>query len=325
MSQGTEDAQSAEELRESPVPRPADADGSPSGQGQLLGTLRRLVSSRRLQLGAVFLAGLIIGWLILGWWVWPVQWTNAMPWHLQPAYQERYVRLVAEAFWYSSDVRQAQEALEDWDPEQLAEVLKRAQQEAASEEDHDRIVALAEALTFPTYETSIWASLANEKAIVGGASLSVLLFAAAGVLAVYSFVQTKTEAPDEAAVWAGEPGERAAGEEEWTPGGSSEYHGEEGLEEGDGFILGSDEEDESEGDEEEDFYDAEEDFYEEGEDVVSSLSAFMFDEEEEDISQLKALCDRLPELDISELLEDARGVSDELGRGLELRSRESRF
>ncbi len=25
------------------------------------------------------LAGLLVGWLVIGWWLWPVQWTGALP------------------------------------------------------------------------------------------------------------------------------------------------------------------------------------------------------------------------------------------------------
>jgi hypothetical protein len=331
MNQEIEGAQSVEELRQIPVARPDAGEAQPgdalAGEGshdKFLGRIRASLGSRYLQLGVVFLVGLIVGWLVLGWWLWPIQWTNAMPWHLQPVYQERYVHLVAETFWYSKDVRAARQALEGWDDEELAQLLKRAQQEAVSDEEHEQVAALAEALQYPTYETSIWSSLSREKGIVGGAALSILLFAAAGVLAVYSLVQTETvdsaeeiepveELSDEAAV---EEVQQAEQMEDESP---------EGMEEGDGAVIGAIDEDEEDLDEEEDFYDAEEDFYEEGEDLVDSLSAFMFDEEEEDVSHLKELCERLPEIDVSELLDEAQDVARQLRRGIELRARKPRF
>lgn len=39
--------------------------------------------------------GLLIGWLAIGWWLWPVQWTNALPMDLAPEYRHRYVAGVA--------------------------------------------------------------------------------------------------------------------------------------------------------------------------------------------------------------------------------------
>ena len=331
MNQEIENAQSVEELRQIPVPRSDADEGDPEdisrGDDQhrsLMGRIRATLSSRYLQLGVVFLVGLIIGWLALGWWLWPVQWTNAMPWHLQPVYQEQYLELVAETFWYSKDVRAARQALDGWDKEELAQLLKRAQQQAASDEEHQRVAALAEALQYPTYETSLWSSLSREKGIVGGAVLSILLFAAAGVLAVYSLVQTETEGPGEEIAVVEELSEEAAAEEVRSAG-QTEGDSPEDMEEGDGVVIGAIDEDEEDLEEEEDFYDAEEDFYEEGEDLVDSLSAFMFDEEEEDISHLKDLCERLPEIDVSELLDEAQDVARQLRRGIELRARKPRF
>jgi len=232
--------------------------------------------------------------------------------------------LVAETFVLTGDVREAQAALEGWEPDDLKEILRKLQQEAESDEQRQQVAALANGLEFPTYDTSIWASLRSQRAILGGASVSVLLFGAAGALAVYSLVQTKTGR----AVGA-DTTEAISDEDVAIREGGGEYDAGDDyadeVEEGDGLVIGAGEEDTSDGEEEEDLYDAEEDFYEEGEDVVSSLSAFMFDEEEEDASHLKDLCERLPEIDISELLEEAREMAGELKRGIELRSRESPF
>jgi len=332
MSEDRTGADALEGLRdvfeEGPEETGRQSGGGVDGEGTLmrgLSSARAVLDSRRLQWALLFAAGLLVGWLVLGWWIWPVQWTNAMPWHLQTVYRERYVTMVAETFFLTGDLREAQTALEGWEPEELKGVLKKLQQEAESDEQRQQVAALASALEFPTYDTSIWSSLRNQKAILGGASVSILLFGAAGALAVYSLVQTKSEG----GVRLGAAGEGLADDEIAMEEGAGEYDDMEDypdeVEEGDGLVIGAAEEEEPEGEEEEDFYDAEEDFYEEGEDVVSSLSAFMFDEEEEDVSHLKDLCERLPEIDVSELLEEARELAGELKRGIELRSRESRF
>jgi hypothetical protein len=332
MSEEMRGADALDGLRDVFEEHPEDAGGASDpeagGEGALMERLsaaRTVLDSRRVQWALLFAAGLLVGWLVLGWLIWPVQWTNAMPWHLQTFYQERYVTMVAETFWLTGDLREAQTALEGWEPEELKEVLKKLQQESENDEQRQQVAALASALEFPTYDTSIWASLRNQKAILGGASVSILLFGAAGALAVYSLVQTRSEG----GVRLGVAGEGLADDEIGMEDGAGGYDDMEDypdeVEEGDGLVIGAGEEEESEDEEEDDLYDAEEDFYEEGEDVVSSLSAFMFDEEEEDVSHLKDLCERLPEIDVSELLEEAREVAGELKRGIELRSRESRF
>ena len=327
MNQEIENAQSVEELRRIPVPGPEGEDGDLEADGhkhQLLSKIQGIFGSRYLQLALVFLSGLLIGWLILGWWLWPVQWTNAMPWHLQQPYQERYVELVAETFWHSKDVRAARRALEGWDDDGLAELLRRAQQQADDDEEHKHLRALAEALQYPTYETSLWSSLGSQKGIVGGAAVSILLFTAAGVLGIISLVRTETEGSDDVATVEELPEGAEASDEEFEAGEVPEEMSEE-VEEGDGLVIGAIDEDEADLEEEEDFYDAEEDFYDEGEDLVDSLSAFMFDEEQEDVSHLKDLCERLPEIDVSDLLEEAQDVAQQLRRGIELRARDRRF
>ena len=56
-----------------------------------------------------FILGAIFGLVVLGWWVWPVEWTNANPEALSPEWQEEYMRMAIEAFAYSGDTAKAQE------------------------------------------------------------------------------------------------------------------------------------------------------------------------------------------------------------------------
>jgi hypothetical protein len=52
----------------------------------------------RALIAAAFLAGLVIGLVVLGWQVWPVEWKNATPQELSPAYQEDYMRMVIDSY-----------------------------------------------------------------------------------------------------------------------------------------------------------------------------------------------------------------------------------
>jgi hypothetical protein len=45
-----------------------------------------------------FILGLFIGLVILGWGLWPVQWTNAAPSSLQADYQDDYLRMAVDSF-----------------------------------------------------------------------------------------------------------------------------------------------------------------------------------------------------------------------------------
>jgi hypothetical protein len=51
----------------------------------------------RALIAAAFVAGLVIGLVVLGWQVWPVEWENATPQELSPAYQEDYMRMVIDS------------------------------------------------------------------------------------------------------------------------------------------------------------------------------------------------------------------------------------
>ncbi len=47
--------------------------------------------------------GLIIGWFIIGWGLWPVTWTDASPKELHPGYQEMYLRAAIQAYGANRD------------------------------------------------------------------------------------------------------------------------------------------------------------------------------------------------------------------------------
>lgn len=99
--------------------------------------------------GLVFLAGLLLGWLTIGWWLWPVDWIDADPWDLRAEHQERYVALVAKDYAQAGNADQARGAMAGWDDQTLADLLA-AMQEAAPDLTTSRQLAdLASALDLP--------------------------------------------------------------------------------------------------------------------------------------------------------------------------------
>src|SRR5512147_370859 len=55
--------------------------------------------NRPMVIGSVaFLAGLFIGLIVLGWWLWPVQWSDAAPKHLRADLQEDYLRMAIDSY-----------------------------------------------------------------------------------------------------------------------------------------------------------------------------------------------------------------------------------
>jgi hypothetical protein len=47
--------------------------------------------------------GLILGWFVIGWWLWPVVWTDGEPEHLRADLKEDYLRLVIDSYMLRPD------------------------------------------------------------------------------------------------------------------------------------------------------------------------------------------------------------------------------
>jgi hypothetical protein len=59
-----------------------------------------------------FVAGLLLGWLVIGYWIWPVEWTDAATEHLRADLKEDYLRMVIDSNVLHPDPAKAQER---WD------------------------------------------------------------------------------------------------------------------------------------------------------------------------------------------------------------------
>ncbi len=75
------------------------------------------------------IVGLVVG-LAIGWWFWPVQWTNAPPAQLRSDFRQTYVLLVAEDYAQTGDLDTARErlGLQFWDEGELSRELQQAEQ-----------------------------------------------------------------------------------------------------------------------------------------------------------------------------------------------------
>ena len=74
---------------------------------------------------AGFVVGMIFGLVVLGWLVWPVQWTDAAPEQLHPGYQEIYLRMAIESYATNGDAAAAKvrwDALGEAGPTALAQI-----------------------------------------------------------------------------------------------------------------------------------------------------------------------------------------------------------
>lgn len=72
---------------------------------------------------APFVVGLLLGWIVLGWWIWPVQWTDAYPVDLTAADRAAYVQMVADAYARRADAAVAADRLKSFPAPTLAAAL----------------------------------------------------------------------------------------------------------------------------------------------------------------------------------------------------------
>lgn len=72
---------------------------------------------------ATFLLGLLFGWLVLGWQVWPVQWTGVLPADLGPTDRDQYLDLVAESYTLNKDAALAQQRIASFPAVEQASLL----------------------------------------------------------------------------------------------------------------------------------------------------------------------------------------------------------
>jgi hypothetical protein len=54
-----------------------------------------------------FIVGVLIGLIVLGWWLWPVKWTDASPSQLQKDYQADYLRMAIDSYIKTQDAQVA--------------------------------------------------------------------------------------------------------------------------------------------------------------------------------------------------------------------------
>jgi predicted nucleic acid-binding Zn-ribbon protein len=277
--------------------------------GRFAGLAQRLKAKRWFLPGAALVVGLLIGWFVLGWLLWPVRWTNTDLWDLRPEHQERLLSLVAEDYWRTADIRRVRATLDGWDDRALSERLLAMEAREPNPEARQHLVALQEALRLPEMSKPLLASLFGQKTVLFGMVLSALPMAVAVVIAFSSIVkrpatgeQTEEEAEE------GEEGELSEDELEQAAvlaaqAGTAEAEGQKPEEEQKKTEQA-----------------AAPEATEGGEGEVADILTNLFDDDNEGLERLQALSKGLEDLDIDSLLQRARDVVSQLVRIHALRS-----
>lgn len=98
--------------------------------------------------GTGILVGLVLG-IVVGWWLWPVTYTNTAPAALREDYRNDYVLMTAAAFEADHDLQKALSRLENLDPDDpvapVAELAHTLIDNGGSRQDITRLALLARA------------------------------------------------------------------------------------------------------------------------------------------------------------------------------------
>lgn len=172
------------------APEPGEAEVPPllSDLAALDGAARRprplLARWRRLALGLSFVGGVLLGWLAIGWWLWPTEWRDCGLQDLHPAYQKRFLALVAAEYGRTGDAGQAMADLAGWDGASLSTLLATMENEAPSPQARQQLGALRQALALSDTRPAPRRQGLRADALTWSAALAAVLQLAALAMAL---------------------------------------------------------------------------------------------------------------------------------------------
>ena len=89
-----------------------------------------------------FVVGLIVGLVVLGWWVWPVQWIDAAPTDLHHGYQQIYVEMIVDSYDVNHNLELAKSRLSPWVEEDALRLLEDVKNSANEKGLTERVIKI---------------------------------------------------------------------------------------------------------------------------------------------------------------------------------------
>jgi len=89
-----------------------------------------------------FIVGLVLGWFVIGWGIWPVEWTDAHSYDLAPDAKAEYVGLVADSYRQHNDPTQAAAFFKGWTVEEMQPAFADAIVKYEAEARPDKVQAI---------------------------------------------------------------------------------------------------------------------------------------------------------------------------------------
>ncbi|MFQ6014997.1 MAG: hypothetical protein ACE5NP_06105 [Anaerolineae bacterium] len=102
-------------------------------------------------IGAVagLIVGLLVGWLLIGWTLWPVTWTETDPVDLRQTHKETYISMVADSYVLDTDLESVRKRLVGFSDEEIGQTIAKLvvqHQAAGKSAQAQRLQTLATAL-----------------------------------------------------------------------------------------------------------------------------------------------------------------------------------
>jgi hypothetical protein len=141
--------------------------------------------------GIAFLAGLFIGLVVLGWWLWPVQWSDAAPKHLRADLQEDYLHMAIDSYARTPDDDMLARVVDGLGKENAITLLAKVEKDYQGKLDEKGIAAYQKALgigaSSPTPSPTAAPGKAGPMNLTIVLGLMCLLTLVIGVILVYLF------------------------------------------------------------------------------------------------------------------------------------------
>jgi hypothetical protein len=170
--------------------------------GALLGTRERVILS--------FIVGLLIGLVIFGWWIWPVQWKDAAPADLQGDYREIYLNMVAYIYETDPSVN-VDLMLDSWGDEKLSNDLNQAYANATDTVTKNRLANLG----FAT-GVAVTGEVVEEGGRNLGGILIVFFVVLVGVIGLFVLWRLRQQSATQPVSIGGDPAKVAASRTQWA-------------------------------------------------------------------------------------------------------------
>lgn len=251
---------------------------------------------------AVFAIGMLLGWLVIGWWLWPVEWTSYHPEQSSGDYQKMLINWAADRYWQTGDAAPVQQAFADYPRQDLAKLLLTMQRGTTDAETRRHLIALTEALHLPVTESSLLTFIFSQPLML----LSIFL-SLAPLLVAFSFV---TFPKLSMRIRGGVPAEMLA-DGTLPPAQESLDDLLVEVETGEQAVSGEGQEKTEEEKKEEEQSEQEAD----GQSAGLGDLASLFEEEDTSINVLEAFCKGMPDVSLDELLTMGADIAYRLRQG----------